>query len=156
MSTKNRPSKSDPNTVLAANTASFWGKVEQRCKTLKGIPIHESPYYGLRPSDYVIVSATVNGQELLKRKSITDLWRSFCVRMGFNADLHIASQLAVQHGFLKSSNRSGKDPNDPTKKRSFGVQFWTPSNPVYLGKKTGSVSDKALTNEALMDSLLAE
>lgn len=155
MSTKNRPSKSKSSTSLAVITGKFWGHIEERCM-LDGVPILERPYYGLRPGDYIqFVVTTPEGEEQIIKRSIEDQWRRYCSKLGINADLVLASSQAVAAGLLKSSNRKGKDAKNPDKTRSFGVQFWTPFNKVYMAKMSTKATP-TVNADALIDALIGQ
>ena len=126
MSDKTRSNKKqlDPGQIAA----QFWGAIEQRCSTSKGIKILESPYYGLRLEEPVLLSV---GDKLVKT-TITAIWRNFCQAAKINLDLALASSDAVRGNLLKSSVRRGKDPKTG-EMRNYGVQYWTPNNTVYTG-----------------------
>lgn len=149
MSTKSTR-KSTAEAQLPSIVATFWNNVEQRCM-LKGVPILEQPYYGLRPEDRI--QMTVGGG--LHSCTISELWRRYSAKMGINADLFTTSQLAVAQGLLKSSNRKGKDAKTG-QTRNFGVQFWTPSNTVYLSKKPAGQQSGKVTPEQLVAALLGD
>lgn len=136
-------------------TAKFWSMVEQRCM-LDGIPVLEREYYGIRPEDRVQLKVTVDGAEQIVACTVSELWRRYVANLGGNADLFIASQSAVAASLLKSSMRRGKDKTDPSKTRSYGVQFWTPENTLFLAKKSLSPDAAAVTPQHLIDALLGD
>lgn len=144
---------SDLNAQLPAVTAKFWQHVEERCR-LDGIPILQRSYYGVRPADRVQMTVTVGGVEQIVACEVAELWRRYINNLGMNADLFIASQAAVAAGLLKSSSRMGTDKKNPGKKRSYGVQFWTPTNSLYLSKKSQSPTSDTVTPADLVNALM--
>jgi len=119
--------------------ARFWRIVETRTTQL-GIPVEKSDHYGLRPDDSV--EFVIDDQPV--RTTITDLWRTFCVKSGIEVlDLMVLSKQATAAGLILGSNRMGKPTAamvakgaNPSKKVNYGLQFWTRENAVYQGRST--------------------